>query len=379
MFLRERRKQRHRFPLLQSILDQDVYEIITYLQQRNMISLQSSSQSLPVERYLTCLNTEAFSELCLGDQDQAIACLQEGLTLAKAQLQQFDEEEASQLPLNAQHQQLQLHEDDDFFSSRLLPLELRDVLGTWGTPSTRYQTQGGFLFYRNVFLIDNEEESDQSINETFENSEGMLRPTTNPAPSVAQPPSLNSHNGDNSNDNDHWDLPTIYALLAYNLGVIHHELGFSAHGNFADLGQARHWYQAGLLCLHIAARVQARSVGFLRTTPKRLVMALFSNLGHVAGYLDDGVSMDICWQGMGEMLCQINVVAPSSSTSGSTSTTTTFGVTANPSWMACEHDEEDGNIVAANGLSSFASELRFFHRSWSGANPNWNRKCAPAA
>lgn len=318
----------------------------TITQTSNMTMSPQSSFSL--ERYLIGLNTEAFSQLCFGEQDQAIAFLQQGLTLVKAQLQYFGIRPAVPqdgcVRKNTENGKQQQGEED-ICSSLLLPLRLRDFLGTLDSCASAAQQEGGFLFYRNFFMIQHGDADDENDN----NMDEDLTPASVPAEQEKR------------NDECQLEIPApiLYAILAYNLGVIHHELGMSNHGNFGDLALARTWYQRALVCMYAVA-LQEHSEG----QPKLLMMALFTNLGHVSSCFQDVASMHNCHQGLGEVLRHIALATE-------TSTVTRDN----------DHDKNvpGGSSSTLHDDCSFASDVRFFHRSWSAVNRHCNRKCAPAA
>lgn len=95
-----------------------------------------------------------------------------------------------------------------------------------------------------------------------------------------------------------WTVAGLYAILAYNLGVIYHENGL-ARGVRQDLGQARAWYQKALLVMRQHSNnSQPQPQQQQWMVPDRIYLGLYTNLGHVAAFLEDDWSMRICSKGI---------------------------------------------------------------------------------
>lgn len=84
----------------------------------------------------------------------------------------------------------------------------------------------------------------------------------------------------------------VLAVLSYNMAVLLHATAL-LRGSIPLLVQARHWYEGALVQLHAATAMDGQEDADF---PLQLRRALWTNLGHVASLMEDGIIMDICWK-----------------------------------------------------------------------------------
>lgn len=293
---------------------------------------------VPLVKHLMRLNTAALAQLWQGREGDAVKLFRRGLLTAKAELQKQQERQhlttAATPPtfMDDGHAAMAY-----FYTKSLASVELVDVLGTWDTPclllgqpeTTSHdgvggQGGGGFLLYRHVLMVSDCCDAQDLAATTA----AILARADTDDDAVAAG----------------WTVAAVYALLAYNLGVIRHETGL-ARGVVTDLGRARVLYQSALQCLREEAAACSHVV---YPAPVRLVLALFSNLGHVAGYFQDYTCAEWCRDGLGETLnYSLNtvLVTPSGQEGGGGALPTTtrlldvekdfFKASWERSWNAC--------------------------------------------
>lgn len=101
-----------------------------------------------------------------------------------------------------------------------------------------------------------------------------------------------------------WDLPSLGALFLYNLGVVHLETGVNQR-NFSALSQAVTLFRSALSLL-----LSSPPEGALSVEKVHLLMALYTNLGHAASFLNDGITLQVCYNGLDGFLRQVSAWLP---------------------------------------------------------------------
>lgn len=279
-----------------------------------------------MEEYLIRLNGQAMSLLWEGNEGEAMRLLRHGLAMAQQHHQQSqcqNHEGSSTTTASG--------EDDDDNGQRLMILESLDLIDvTERTTNRKYLVQQGLRFSRHIMVAqqqaahhtcndktsllqeEEEEEAEAFIREALNNMTRMMH-----CNGGSDKENHNTQMMDDDEEEQNEESPVkniilpltvdyLFAVMALNMAVIHHENGLS-RGIRSALNIARHCYQAALQTL----------LPFLSSTENNInagdlqcfVKLLWTQLGHVAAVLDDALLLGLCHGHLAKMQhddCHIN-------------------------------------------------------------------------
>lgn len=270
---------------------------------------------------LIYLNTRAITSLWEGEEDLALSLLKQGLIEARDDLQPptttttpttTSTTPVAQGPspnyhrrrrrlsltaleltgvLHPEYQQSHYRASDDNNN--------HDMMGASSSSSSLSSPPSpwphGFLYYAHVFLLE-EEDEDERGQESAPNEQD------------------DDEDDDDSNSTTFWSVARLCALLAYNLAVIGHENGL-ARGRLPTLGQAARLYRYALHSWRMTIAGPAGTTTQAALPVQQQVdnngdngnddqdellfaMALYNNVGHVAAFMDDAITVQVAREGL---------------------------------------------------------------------------------
>eukprot|EP00977_Amphora_coffeiformis_P004469 scaffold964_cov170-Amphora_coffeaeformis.AAC.1 len=179
--------------------------------------------------------------------------------------------------------------------------------GILGEEDHKSMDHDGFHFYRHVFSLEYDDSDDDNSDSNVEDSQDATMP-------MIDEPST-------SRSLEDWDLPTLGAVFLYNLGMICHEVAV-IQADLTALAQAQTLYRSALSLLLSSSS----SPSYSPEQPQvwsvdqvRILLALYTNLGHAATFLQDRVTLAACYNGLHKLLGEASVWMPPSSSSSTPS------------------------------------------------------------
>lgn len=249
-----------------------------------------------MEDCLMRLNGRAMSLLWEGHEDAAVKFLERGLVIAQRHQQQLQlqQRQGNKVMIASNHANVTPR------MMRLEALDLTDV--TERTSSEHNLVQQGLRFSRNILLTQTVPDETLSLPEDDHHhsvySDNAASTKEVPEMMMEENPQEQCCDDEEQQETRCLTLPltldNTYAAMAYNLAVIHHENGLS-RGIRHALGHARQWYQAALSKLeHASSATGTDNTNVLSSSLRHVWILLWTNLGHVAVFLDDPVLVCIC-------------------------------------------------------------------------------------